>query len=47
MDFADGYAVVDLEMTGGDCWNDSIIEIAVGLVRPGQNMLSERTLGQD
>ncbi len=44
MDLAKGYAVVDLEMTGGDCWTDLIIEIAVGIARPGQNFQSDRVL---
>ena len=40
----DGYAVVDLEMTGGDCWDDLIIEIAVGIARPGRSLESDRVL---
>ena len=35
MNLQDGYAVVDLETTGLDCWNDLIIEIGVSVVRPG------------
>ena len=35
MDLKDGYAVVDLETTGLDCWNDLIIEIGVSVARPG------------
>ena len=44
MNLQDGYAVVDLEMTGGDCWNDLIIEIAVGVARPSQALQSDRVL---
>ena len=36
MDFSNGYAVVDLETTGLDCWNDVIIEIGVSVARPDQ-----------
>ena len=35
MDLSSGYAVVDLETTGLDCWDDLIIEIGVSVVRPG------------
>ena len=44
VDLSNGYAVVDLEMTGGDCWNDLIIEIAVGISRPGRNLEADRVL---
>ena len=44
MNLQEGYAVVDLEMTGGDCWNDLIIEIAVGIARPGLSLQSDRVL---
>ena len=36
MNLQDGYAVVDLETTGLDCWNDLIIEIGVSVARPGR-----------
>ena len=44
MNLQNGYAVVDLEMTGGDCWNDLIIEIAVAIARPGWSLQSDRVL---
>ena len=37
MNLQDGYAVVDLETTGLDCWTDRIIEIGVALVLPGES----------
>ena len=37
MDLQNGYAVVDLETTGLDCWNDLIIEIGVCVARPEQS----------
>ena len=36
MNLQEGYAVVDLETTGLDCWNDLIVEIGVCLARPGE-----------
>ena len=39
-----GYAVVDLEMTGYDYREDAIIEIAVGVSLPGQSFVTDRVL---
>ncbi len=39
-----GYAVIDLEMTGADYRTCLIIEIAVGVVRPGQDIRTDRVL---
>lgn len=36
MNLQDGYAVVDLETTGLDCWNDRIVEIGLALVLPDE-----------
>ena len=44
MDLQNGYAVVDLEMTGADYRSGLIIEIAVGLSSPGQNLVVDRVL---
>ncbi len=44
MNLQDGYAVVDLETTGLDCWNDLIIEIGISLVLPGQEPATESVL---
>ena len=44
MDFPNGYAVVDLETTGLDCWNDLIIEIGVSVARPGQSRETDSVL---
>ncbi len=44
MELQDGYAVVDLETTGLDCWNDLIIEIGVSLCRPGRSPATESVL---
>ena len=44
MNLQNGYAVVDLEMTGADYRNGLIIEIAVGLQSPGQNLVVDRVL---
>ncbi len=44
MDLQNGYAVVDLETTGLDCWNDLIIEIGVSVVRPGINPETDSVL---
>ncbi len=44
MNLQDGYAVVDLETTGLDCWNDLIIEIGVCAVSPGQNPVIDSVL---
>ena len=37
MNLQNGYAVVDLETTGLDCWNDRIVEIGIALVLPGES----------
>ena len=39
-----GYAVVDLETTGLDCWTDLIIEIGVAVVLPGQRPVTDSAL---
>jgi DNA polymerase III epsilon subunit-like protein len=44
MNLADGYAVVDLETTGLDCWNDLIIEIGVSVARPGKDPATDSVL---
>ena len=44
MDLRNGYAVIDLEMTGEDCPIDLIIEMAVGILAPGQNLVTDRVL---
>ena len=44
MSLKDGYAVVDLETTGLDCWNDLIIEIGVSVVLPGQSPATDSAL---
>jgi DNA polymerase III epsilon subunit-like protein len=44
MNLENGYAVVDLETTGTDCWNDRIIEIGVSVVRPGQGPETDSVL---
>jgi len=44
MDLQNGYAVVDLETTGLDCWDDLIIEIGVSAVKPGQNPETDSVL---
>ena len=44
MDLGNGYAVVDLETTGLDCWNDLIIEIGVSVVRPGMTPETDSVL---
>ena len=44
MNFRDGYAVVDLETTGLDCWDDLIIEIGVSVVKPGRNPETDSVL---
>ncbi len=44
MKLSSGYAVVDLETTGLDCWNDLIIEIGVCVARPGENPVTDSTL---
>ena len=43
-DFSDGYTVIDLEMTGNDCWTDLIIEMAVGIALPGGDFSTDRVL---
>ena len=35
MDLSAGYAVLDLETTGVDCWDDLIVEIGLAAVTPG------------
>ena len=40
----DGYAVVDLEMTGSNPRSGLIIEIAVGISLPGQSLVTDRVL---
>ena len=44
MNLDNGYAVVDLETTGLDCWNDLIIEIGVSVARPGQSAITDSVL---
>ena len=44
MDLRNGYAVVDLETTGLDCWDDLIIEIGVSVAKPGQNPETDSVL---
>lgn len=43
-DLQNGYAVVDLETTGLDCWDDLIIEIGVAVVRPGEPQSTDSVL---
>ena len=44
MNLDSGYAVVDLETTGLDCWNDLIIEIGICVVRPGEAPATDSAL---
>ncbi len=44
MDLSSGYAVVDLETTGLDCWDDLIVEIGVAVARPGQRVAVDSRL---
>ena len=44
MNLDNGYAVVDLETTGLDCWNDLIIEIGICVVRPGETPATDSAL---
>ena len=44
MDLRNGYAVVDLEMTGDDHIRGLIIEIGVGIKLPSQGLTSDRVL---
>ena len=44
VDLTSGYAVIDMEMTGGDPRNSLIIEIAVGVVLPGSSIRTDRVL---
>ena len=44
MDLDNGYAVVDLEMTGEDHLDGLIIEIAAGICLPGRDLISDRVL---
>ena len=46
MTLGNGYAVVDLETTGLDCWNDLIIELGVAVVLPGREPTLESALVQ-
>ena len=43
-DLQNGYAVIDLEMAGADPQTGLIIEMAVGVSQPGQNLVTERVL---
>lgn len=43
-DLTNGYAVIDLEMTGQDPRTGLIIEAAVGIIRPGQDLVTDRVL---
>ena len=44
VDLDSGYAVIDLEMAGADPQTGLIIEIAVGVFRPGQKLVTDRVL---
>ena len=44
MDFSQGYAVVDLETTGLDCWTDLIIEIGVTTCLPNEDLKTDSVL---
>lgn len=44
MEIQNGYAVIDLEMTGPDCQSGLIIEIAVGISLPGRKLSTDRVL---
>ena len=44
VDLTDGYAVIDLEMTGQEPQTGLIIEAAVGISRPGQKLETDRVL---
>ncbi len=44
VDFQDGYAVIDLEMAGADPSTGLIIEMAVGVWRPGHPLVTDRVL---
>ena len=44
MDLRNGYAVVDLEMTGACYLSGLIIEIAVGVFLPGRDLVTDRVL---
>ena len=44
VDLQNGYAVIDLEMAGEDPRTGLIIEMAVGVLRPGQNLVTDRVL---
>ena len=39
-----GYAVIDLEMTGASYRTGLIIEIAVGISLPGRSLVNDRVL---
>lgn len=44
MDVREGYAVIDLEMTGANPITGLIIEMAVGVSLPGRNLVNDRVL---
>ena len=44
VDLKNGYAVVDLEMTGTDYRRDLVIEIAVGVLLSSQKLVTDRVL---
>ncbi|MFQ6026718.1 MAG: exonuclease domain-containing protein [Dehalococcoidia bacterium] len=44
MTLTNGYAVIDLETTGLDCWSDLIIELGVAVVTPGSESTVESVL---
>ena len=44
VDLQNGYAVIDLEMTGQDPSTDLIIEMAVGVSIPGKSLVTDRVL---
>ena len=44
MDLQNGYAVVDLETSGLDCWDDLIIEIGVSVAKPGRSPVTDSVL---
>lgn len=44
MNLDNGYAVVDLETTGLDCWDDLIIEIGICVVKPGESPATDSVL---
>lgn len=44
VDVRDGYAVIDMEMTGSNPHTGLIIEMAVGVSLPGRNLVTDRVL---